>query len=498
MRISSVVYIFVMFLFVNQASCKFHKQKKLYDFETKLLRKTSGGAAAAPLPSQDSSFSMPSSAPKSVGRVFYPIGYGADPSGEQDSSDAILEAMEDAVRSDKQGLELMPGITDMGGVVIDLQGASFKINRPIRVPAFTGNLVIQGGTFRASESFPTDRHLVELWSPNSIKLDSTEIAQLDGFSDQKVQTHGIYYEAITFRDILFDSAFRGGGLFVVDSARIRIVDCFFLHFMTQGILVQKGHETFISTCFLGEHPTVGGDRRERDFSGTAIDLASNDNAVTDVAIFSAAIGITLRGQANIVTGVHCYNKATYFGGVGILVKAGQTRIDNSYLDYNSIIIEDPSQVHVTNGFFLGEGNVVLKAIKGRISGLTVVNNMFTGNAKSAKPTICLDGKFTKIDQVVIDHNNVNGMKLKSTVGKMVVAGKGAKWTADFSSLLVFPDQINHVQYSVYQGPREVSTGHALTKISKNAVVVESEKEIEGVVSIVVDQYSLDGEQYLFM
>lgn len=37
----------------------------------------------------------------------------------------------------------MPGITDMGGAVIDLQGASFKINKPIRLPAFTGNIVVR-------------------------------------------------------------------------------------------------------------------------------------------------------------------------------------------------------------------------------------------------------------------------------------------------------------------------------------------------------------------
>lgn len=137
-------------------------------------------------------------------------------------------------------------------------------------------------------------------------------------------------------------------------------------------------------------------------------------------------------------------------------------------------------------------------IKGRISGLTVVNNMFTGNAKSSKPTISLDGKFTKIDQVVIDQNNVKGMNLKSTTGKLVVAGKGTKWTADFSSLLVFPNQINHVQYSIYQGSAEVFTGHALTKISDNAVVVESEQEVDGVISVVVDQYNMAGEQNFFM
>ncbi|KAK1375727.1 polygalacturonase QRT3 [Heracleum sosnowskyi] len=487
---SAALLFLVMFLLVNEISCNFLKQKKLYEFETKLVHKTSA-AAAAPFPS--------TSTPKSVGRVYYPIGYGADPTGAHDSSDAILKTIEAAIASEKQGLQLMPGITDMGGVIIDLQGGGFKINKPIRLPAYTGNLVIQGGTFRASGTFPTDRHLVELWSPHSVKLDDIEVAELDGFNDQKAQANGIYYEAITFRDILFDSGFRGGGIFVVDSARIRIVDCFFLHFKTKGIQVQKGHETFISTCFLGAHPTVGGDKGERDFQGTAIDLASNDNAVTDVAIFSAAVGITLRGPANMITGVHCYNKATYFGGVGILVKSGQTRIDNCYLDYNSIIIEDPSQVHVTNGFFLGEGNVVLKAIKGKISGLTIVDNMFTGNAKSSKPTISLDGKFTNIDQVLIDQNTVNGMRLKSTVGKLVVAAKGKKWTADFSSILVFPNQINHIQYSVYlPGSTGVYAGHALTKISDNVVVVESEKEVNGFVSVAVDQYNMADEPNLFI
>lgn len=333
-----------------------------------------------------------------------------------------------------------------------------------------------------------------MWSPKSVKRSTNEVAE------DNAQTNGIYYEDIVFRDILFDSGYRGGGLLVLDSARIRVTDCFFLHFTTQGILIQNGHETFISTCFLGEHPTIGGDRGEKDFTGTAIDLASNDNAVTDVAIFSAAIGIALRGQANIITGVHCYNKAKYFGGVGILVKAAQTRLDNCYLDFNSIVIEDPSQVHVINGFFLGGGNIVLKSINGRISGLTIVNNMFTGNEKSTwTPIVSLDGKFSNIDQVVIDHNNVNGMSLRSTVGKMAVPGNGTEWIADFSSVLVFPNQINHVQYSFYvHGFSGGFPGHALTNISNNIVVVGSDKPVNGVVSVVVDQHNMVGEGNLFM
>ncbi|KAI8000606.1 Polygalacturonase QRT3 [Camellia lanceoleosa] len=254
-------------------------------------------------------------------------------------------------------------------------------------------MLVQGGSFRASDTFPSDRHLIELWAPNSQPLTNSE-----GYFDQKSP---IYYEDITFRDILFDSSYRGGGIFVIDSARIRIHDYFFIHFTSEGILVQKGHETFISTCFLGQCSTVGGDKRERAFSGTAIDLASNDNAVTDVVIFSAATGVILRGQTNLLTGVYCYNKATVFGGVGILVKSAQNRIHNCYMDYNAILIEDPFQVQVANGFFLGDGNIVLKSIKGfSLHAMT--------NVSSNVVVVESDRAMIGVVSMVVDQNNMVG------------------------------------------------------------------------------------------
>ncbi|KAK9267654.1 hypothetical protein L1049_010085 [Liquidambar formosana] len=482
---------FLLLLLVEEGTCSF-RQLKLSEFRAKLQEKAASSPAVPPTPSPRA---------KMNGRVFYPIGYGADPTGAQDSSDAILNALADAFQV-QNGLELLPGVNDLGGVVIDLQGGNYKIDQPIRFSAAGGgNVVVQGGTLRASDTFPGDRHLIELWSPNSQKLQKTTSTHSNGFTNMKLQNLGIYYEDITFRDILFDSSYRGGGIFVIDSARIRISNCFFLHFTTEGILVQKGHETFISSCFLGQHSTVGGDKGERYFSGTAIDLASNDNAVTDVAIFSAATGIILRGQANMITGVHCYNKATYFGGVGILVKlagSSQTRIDNCYLDYTAIVMEDPVQVHITNGFFLGDANVVLKSIKGQISGLNIVDNMFCGDPKNMNPIVKLDGQFSNIDQVVIDRNNVNGMSLKSTVGKSMVAGNGTKWVFDFSSVLIFPNMINHFQYSFYTRGVTSFPAHAVTNVSNNVVVVESHKAANAVVSMAVDQYNTVGERNLFM
>jgi len=106
-------------------------------------------------------------------------------------------------------------------------------------------------------------------------------------------------------------------------------------------MVQGGHETYIRNSFLGQRITASRSPDERKFSGVGISLMGN-NAITDVVIFSAAVGIAVTGQANILTGVHCYNKATGFGGVGIKLKLGgltQTRSIGCYLDYTAIVAE---------------------------------------------------------------------------------------------------------------------------------------------------------------
>ncbi|KAJ0703364.1 putative endo-polygalacturonase [Helianthus annuus] len=113
--------------------------------------------------------------------------------------------------------------------------------------------------------------------------------------------------------------------------------------------------------------------------------------------------------------------------------------------------------------------------------------MFTGDSGSV---VELDGEFTSIDQVVIDQNNaIGGMRMKSTVGKLAVTGSRTVWMADFSQVLVFPDRISHVQYSVYNSALRINGmgGHAVTNVSGNVVVVETEKQMNGTVWFLVDQ-----------
>ncbi|GJZ25684.1 polygalacturonase QRT3-like protein [Tanacetum coccineum] len=340
-----------------------------------------------------------------LGSSFYGVSwYGADPSGKTDSTDAILSAIADAVEEEREGI-LMEGITNHGGVQISLEGGIYLISRPIQFPVTgVGNIVISGGTLRASNNFTTNDYLIDLSTlPNSTN-------------------HNYNYEYITFRDIMLDCNYRGGGIRAINALRTSIDNCYITHFTTNGILVQGGHETYIRNSFLGQHITAGGDPHERNFSGTAINLAGNDNAITDVVIFSASIGIMISGQANVITGVHCYNKATGFGGTGIYLKlAGltQTRIVSSYFDYTGIVSEDPVQLHVSGCFFLGDAFIVLKSIHGVVNGVNIVDNMFSGSNRGID-IVQLDqgnGPFYNIDQVVVNNNNVNGMNLKATFAK---------------------------------------------------------------------------------
>ncbi|GKD71926.1 polygalacturonase QRT3-like protein [Tanacetum coccineum] len=107
------------------------KQQKLYDFKTKIHKHSSSS------PLLSSSLDVV----KNLGRVFYPIGYGADPGGLQDSTATIMAAVTDAAMIE-DGQHLLPGVNDLGGAIVDFQGGSYKISKPIVIPHNSGNLVV--------------------------------------------------------------------------------------------------------------------------------------------------------------------------------------------------------------------------------------------------------------------------------------------------------------------------------------------------------------------
>ncbi|KAK8971064.1 Polygalacturonase QRT3 [Platanthera guangdongensis] len=329
------------------------------------------------------------------------------------------------------------------------------------------------GSLRASDNFPADRYVIELRSNTS-------------------QSSGNFNsEFVTISGIMVDANNRGGGISVLNSLRTTIIGCYIVHFSTDGIHIDSGHETLITNSFIGQHITAGGSWLEKQYSGTGIRLMSNDNAITDVIIFSAAVGILVAGQANTLTGVHCYNKATSFGGTGIYLKLPgltQTRITNCYLDFTSIVVEDPAQLYISGSFFLGDANVVLRSVKGVMRGVQVVGNMFDGSGADIS-IVQLDetaGAFTAVDGVVVGPNSVEGMHVRSTVGKASVSGNGTMWTVDFKPLLLFTNRIDNVQYAFLLGGSKFP-GHALRSVSENRVVIESDAAVQATVYVQVEQ-----------
>ncbi|XP_038883320.1 LOW QUALITY PROTEIN: polygalacturonase QRT3-like [Benincasa hispida] len=464
----------------------------LHELKSSLpVRPHNSNPANPPTPS----FTEPSSA-----RVYHVTSYGADPTGKIDSTESLLRALSDVYSSKSDGSSLIGSIKNLGGAQINLDGGNYLISRPLRLPAAgVGNVMIHGGSLRASDDFPPNRYLIELSSSPS--------AAAEGAAAQKIKNHKVMnstedsnlsssfssysYEFITFRDLLLDSNYRGGGISIINSLRTTIQNCYITHFTTTGISVQSGHETYIQTTFLGQHITAGADLGERNFSAIGINLNSNDNSVTDVVIFSAAIGILISGQANILTGIHCYNKATVYGGTGIYLKLPgltQTRIMNSYMDFTGIVAEDPVQLLISSTFFLGDASIKLKSINGVVNGVNVMDNLFCGSEKGVA-IVELDesrSEFKKIDRVVIERNNAIGMQVKSTAANGEIKGNGTSWILDFNWILVFRNLIRNVQYSF----RSIDGGfarHIVRNVSENRVVIETDVAVAGSVFVAVDQ-----------
>ncbi|KAA3482126.1 polygalacturonase QRT3 [Gossypium australe] len=473
------------------SAAPYHDQmRQLQAFKASLIgRQSVSGSPISPSSSSSSSSPLQEAIRP---RVYHVTNYGADPTGKSDSTEALNKAIADAFQVPSEGF-LMEGITNLGGPQINLEGGNYLISKPLQlVAAGAGNLMIHGGTLRASDDFPVDGYLIDL-SPNSW-ASSTEEEIRKGSSlklnSQLTSSSSSYnYEYITLRDLMLDSNYRGGGISVINSLRTSIDNCYIAHFSTNGILVQGGHETYIRNSFLGQHITAGGDAGERNYTGTAINLMGNDNAVTDVVIFSAATGIMASGQANTFSGVHCYNKATGFGGTGIYLKLPgltQTRIVNSYLDYTGIVAEDPVQLHISSSFFLGDAFILLRSINGVANGVTIVDNMFSGSNKGVD-IVQLEGPFTQIDQVVVDRNSAKGMNIKATVARGSVEGNSSSWTVDFNPVLLFPNLIKHVQYSLSSSKGNSFPSHALRNVSENQVVIESDLAVPANVFVTVDQ-----------
>lgn len=75
-------------------------------------------------------------------RIFYVTDYNADPTGQYDSTRALQNTINQAFAVATKH-ELLPGIPDLGGVEIHLEGGDYLISYPLQFPSKGGgNLVV--------------------------------------------------------------------------------------------------------------------------------------------------------------------------------------------------------------------------------------------------------------------------------------------------------------------------------------------------------------------
>lgn len=273
--------------------------------------------------------------------ILRPTDFGADPSGATDSSAAFDKAVAALLSQRGQRHTMASNITDLGGATLDLSGGSYLLSHPIVVPPGVGNAQIVRGTLRAAHNFPPDRWLVEIGSVGCApKLPSG-----------KPDSQGSCNEFINLSEMMFDAMHvAAGGVRVAKVMGTTLgPSVFFTGFNQVGVRIDGGHEVMLSEAWLAECYWSNNGPCAEKADSIAVQINGNDHYLTDVIVFDYAhVGVEINGAANVLQAVHTWNG----GGIGIKVNAHQTRLLGCYLDYNFLQVVDPSQLTVTETFFL--------------------------------------------------------------------------------------------------------------------------------------------------
>ena len=171
--------------------------------------------------------------------------------------------------------------------------------------------------------------------------------------------------------------------------------------LTHSSILRTG---FLGQFYWGEDPTkpAGGNA-----TGTAVLVDGQDHWISDIIIFSAAIGIEMTGGAAVISNAHIYNG----GGPSLLLRGHAIRVLGCYFDFNPVVIIDPVAVDVSHSFFLGAVGVELRSSGDGafISGLQITHNQFVVGDTDPTGSVAVwvnesAGRFASINQTEISHN----------------------------------------------------------------------------------------------
>ena len=237
------------------------------------------------------------------------MAFGADPTGQSDSSDAFDRCLAALLNVNTQA-RMAADIVDLGGASIDLTGGTYTISRPVVVPINFGNLRIFGGTLRALPSFPVTSYLIQIGG----------VGECQTKEGQKACN-----EFIDVSDILLDGSHVAMGCINVSNSMGSTIGphIFAVGFVLHGIRVTGGHETMVSEgwvggCYWNQANSPVCDRRHSESIGIWLD--SYDDVISNIVVFiPTAIGVLVTGCGNLLKGVHTWTAGLNWHASGIAI-----------------------------------------------------------------------------------------------------------------------------------------------------------------------------------
>lgn len=279
------------------------------------------------------------------------ISFGADPTGRNDSSQALHAAILAAAAASS-------GPPGAGGIPVglDLAGGVYFLSHPlIFKDSSVSNIQIYGGTLIANAtSFSSSPY-----NGTAFLLDFT------------------YSAGLVLRDLTLDASHAGGCIRVDTVLASTLTRLTLLHYSTYGLLGDaqsgSGHELLVSDVVIAEYDwgEPGYDDTDKQ-SGTGIAMLSYaapdyngfyDSNFYSIIIRCTRLGVANRAGANLYSGLHVYstcNKAKGTGNIsiGFLSDAGQTRLADAYLDDSPLVVTYPAELTVHGSLVYGHSSVI--------------------------------------------------------------------------------------------------------------------------------------------
>ena len=305
---------------------------------------------------------------KTSGRAYrLATDFGADPSGHADASDAFDAALAElwAHPSEAQNDWMMPDGAiiagpDLGGAVLDLEGGTYGVSRPVRFPsAGGGNMFLRGGTIRALPGFAAS---ASNCSTCTVKPELEGVVEVGG--GPAVHMIG----RVVIEDLTIDgSGIVHGGLKMTWCTACKVSLCNVVGFTSIGIYAGPAGGGFVDIIdsYVGTNRQPGAtcphsppsNKGPPPMNSTAVWIDMNDSFMTGCYLHCSGLGLALRGSVNTIVNVHAATNWHAIPGGGVWSQSGATnnRLIGCYMDGATLVVDDPNNFMYTNGYFLGVG-----------------------------------------------------------------------------------------------------------------------------------------------